>query len=112
MNKIAILYVEAYGDFDPYSVNMFAGRADQMEEVCKRLNANLMVGCPDIPMQKYLDETRQVKIIEDMQKNALLSKDAAHKLVDKILQLANTCTIYAEAGSFKTESVDILQEVM
>lgn len=108
MNKIAVLSVLAYGAFDPYSVNLFAGRADQMEEVCKRLNANMMEECPDTPIQDYLDESRQAKIVDDMLKNALLSKEAAQRLIEKILEVAQSDTLIAAVGVFETDSVDTL----
>lgn len=109
MNKIAILYVEAEGDFEMYPINLFAGREDQMEEVCKRLNEHLMEDCPDILLKHYLDEALQDKIVDRMQMNALLGKANAQKLIDTILQYADGCTIYASQGVFGITAVEVLQ---
>ncbi len=109
MNKIAILFVEAEGDFEMYPINLFAGREDQMEEVCKRLNEHLMENCPDILLKNYLDEALQGKIVDRMQMNALLSRENAQKLIDTILRYADSCTIYAAQGVFGTTAVEALQ---
>ena len=109
-NKIAILSVLDFGTFDPTPINLFAGRADQMEELCKRLNNHLLVGCPDTPLREYWDEERQEKIVNNLLMNALLSKEAARRLIDTIMEHSNA-TLIAEAGSFEIEVVELLQGV-
>ena len=109
---MTILKMKAYGDWEPYDINIGAGDNERIHVICDVLNdfCSKLPGCEqDVKISIYLDELEYSNVlINRLVHSKQFDPDQAQAFVDKLTAECRGPSVYVYPDTFSYEDVDMI----